>query len=134
MCSRLIEFVKFAGSKGSPLEREVKGLVEIDDEGHRWANDPRTPIRLAVVVDGLSKCVSEVTSGMNYCPYPDQVSSPLNDSWSCRRIGRNGAPGGTSKGTVLSETLESRINGPGSMGPSEVGGDGSVRDGILYTV
>ena len=62
--------------------------------------------------------------------YLDQILGPLNDAWSCGSVCSEGTSVGASESASVSETLESLIGGLDEMGPREVGGRGSVSDGI----
>lgn len=66
--------------------------------------------------------------------YAEQLLGPVDETRPCGSIGDKRASVRTGEGTSLSEALESLVNGLHTMGPGEVRGHRSVRDGILHAV
>jgi len=66
--------------------------------------------------------------------YREQVLGPLDNAWPCGRIGGERASIRTGQGASLSKALESLIDRLKKTGPVEVGGFGSVSEGVLHTI
>jgi len=71
---------------------------------------------------------------MNGRAYREQALGPLDDAWPCGSIGGDRTSVGTGECASLGEALESLVDGLDTTGPIEVGGLGSMSEGILHTV
>jgi hypothetical protein len=71
---------------------------------------------------------------MGELAYAKQLLGPVDETRPCGSIGDKRASVGTGEGASLCKALESLVDGLNPMGPGEVRGYRSMRDGILHAV